>query len=66
MSTPTDFQQLQTDVDELMCGRCSGQGEICDAEPGGIAFNVGTCPDCKGTGFDKHFESAEVVTTTKV
>lgn len=47
----SDYEKLLKEVVALACANCKGFGEIDDAEPGDIAFNVYSCQACDRTGF---------------
>jgi DnaJ-class molecular chaperone len=44
------FSEELEKLENLKCQKCHGTGQIDDADPGDISFNIWTCPGCIGTG----------------
>lgn len=47
----SEYDKAMRELIARKCPACGGRGEVTDAEPGDIAFNIYICGHCKGSGF---------------
>lgn len=51
MSSQTEYERVEEELNEAKCPMCQGSGEVNDADLGDISYNTYKCQPCKGTGF---------------